>query len=284
MRKIRMGLLILLIAALVLSFAAAQADGWKAAAENGPRFKALFDTMRAYGKNPTDDNRIAVWKAVESIRAENTDDGDIAEAIAEHWITVFAPDYRMYLNHGEKNALELEKSFLSFGDKHAFVVLGYRLEDGEMSEELLGRCKAAAAAAASFPNALLICTGGATGENNPDNHTEAGEMKKYLCKRCGIEATRVLTEENSLTTLENARNTFGMIRDAGVDTITIITSNYHQRWGQVLYNALAAIEEKNSGYKVRIVGNYSYPAPGAHSSLFTSALSQLSSMPEFGAK
>ena len=67
----------------------------------------------------------------------------------------------------------------------------YLLPDGEMTEELVGRCKAAAAAAKAFPDSIIVCTGGATGANNPDGHTEAGLMKEYLVKRCGISRKRI---------------------------------------------------------------------------------------------
>ena len=41
--------------------------------------------------------------------------------------------------------------------------------------------------------------------------------------------------------------------------MTIVTSSYHQRWGQVLYNALAAVYGQRYGYTPEIVGNYSFP-------------------------
>ena len=39
-----------------------------------------------------------------------------------------------------------------------------------------------------------------------------------------------------------------------------MTSNYHQLWSQILFNAMAAIYEKETGYQVRMVGNYNYLA------------------------
>ena len=83
------------------------------------------------------------------------------------------------------------------------MVLGYELLNGGMTDELKGRCDAAAAAAKTFPASLLVCSGGATGQNNPQRHTEAGLMKDYLVDECGIAAERVFTDERALTTAEN---------------------------------------------------------------------------------
>ena len=83
-------------------------------------------------------------------------------------------------------------------------------------------------------------------------------MKNYLSKRCGIDADRILTEREALTTLENAEYSFRILQEEGIEKITIVTSDYHQRWGQVLFNALAAIYEKTTGYRVQIVGNYNF--------------------------
>ena len=50
---------------------------------------------------------------------------------------------------------------------------------------LMGLTKAAIAARV-FPDSILVCSGGATGDNNPERHTEAGLMKQYLAGTCGI--------------------------------------------------------------------------------------------------
>ena len=39
--------------------------------------------------------------------------------------------------------------------------------------------------------------------------------------------------------------------------MTIVTSLYHQRWGQAVYNALAELYRQQHGYSVEILGNYS---------------------------
>lgn len=55
-----------------------------------------------------------------------------------------------------------------------------------MTEDLIGRCGAAAATARAFPDSVLVCSGGAAGGSNPEKHTEAGMMKAYLSEQCGL--------------------------------------------------------------------------------------------------
>ena len=83
-------------------------------------------------------------------------------------------------------------------------------------------------------------------------------MKQYLTEVCGIDPARIFTDERAMTTAENAVNTFAIMKAQGVETMTIVTSSYHQRWGQALYNALAAIYERQRGYHARLVGNYCF--------------------------
>jgi len=49
---------------------------------------------------------------------------------------------------------EITDSGIPDTSSHAFIVLGYELKDGEMTDELKDRCKAAAAAAKMYPNTM----------------------------------------------------------------------------------------------------------------------------------
>ena len=180
---------------------------------------------------------------------------ELASAIAENWKRAWLdPDDRLYLYGAD------DPSLLPAAGRHAFVVLGYELKDGEMTEELIGRCDAAAASARAFPDAVLVCSGGATGENNPEQHTEAGLMKEYLVQNCGIAPERIFIDESAMTTLDNAVNTFAVLKSQGIDTITIVTSSYHQRRANILYEALAEIVRKTEGVSITVAGNYSCEA------------------------
>lgn len=220
--------------------------------------KLLTDLVTAY-EHPEDYDARTINADVAAIRAVDRKDGGIAKSIADHWKRVYLdPDYTLCLWQGGREAPELQKSSIPNSARHAIVVLGYELKNGAMQPELEGRCEAAAAMARSFPKTILVCTGGATGENNPNKHTEAGLMKAYLTERCGIDPARIFIDEQAMTTQENAVNCFEILRTQKANTMTIVTSSYHQRWGQAVYNALAAVYRAQKGYRIDIVGDYSY--------------------------
>ena len=153
-----------------------------------------------------------------------------------------------------------DPSALPVSGSHAFVVLGYQLQNGEMADELKGRCETAAEAARAFPGSILICTGGATGNNNPERHTEAGLMKQYLSEECGIDPDRILTEENAMTTAENALNTFTLLKERNISSITIVTSSYHQPNAHMLYYTMAAWYRYMEAYSVELACTFSFDA------------------------
>ena len=252
-------LLSVLMIALLLSGLAGVAEDWRPDEDNAINLaRLLIDLVYAY-ENPESDDSPRIDADLDAIRAVSASDYEIASAIAEHWRAVYLdPSYTLYLYSGGDRATELEAAGIADGDIGAIVVLGYELENGEMTRELMGRCDAAAAVARSFPSAILICSGGATGDNNPDNHTEAGMMKAYLTRKCGIDPARIFIDERAMTTVDNALNTFEILEAQDIRRMTIVTSSYHQRWGQAIYNAVGAIYRQRHGFSVEIVGNYSY--------------------------
>ena len=201
---------------------------------------------------------------------------DLAFSIAGHWKKIYLdPEYKLLIWGKD------DPSLIPVRGKHAFVVLGYQLQDGEMRDELKGRCDAAAAAAMAFPDSIIVCSGGATGANNPEHHTEAGLMKQYLTEVWGIDPDRIFNDERAMTTAENAINTFAILQEQGVETMTIVTSDYHQKWGQVLYNALASVYRTEQGYSAEIVGNFCFeiePSQGLYRLGHRIAISQLNSI------
>ena len=108
-----------------------------------------------------------------------------------------------------------------------------------------------------FIKKIDLPKGGATGPNNTEGHTEAGLMKQYLTENCGIDAERISIDERAMTTQENAVNTFEILKEQGVRTMTIVTSSYHQRWGESVYHTLAELFRRE-GYAVEMIGSYSY--------------------------
>lgn len=219
----------------------------------------LLEDLLMAKEQPGSEDEAHIEADLSAVQAVSEGDYPVAKAIADHWRQVYLDPAYALCCHGEGDlAPELAEAGIPDERTHAFVVLGYELQDGEMTDELKGRCEAAAAAARSFPNAILVCSGGATGPNNPEKHTEAGLMKQYLVEVCGIEESRIFTDERAMTTAENAVNTFAIMKEQGIESMTIVTSSYHQRWGQALYNALAAIYEQQQGYHARLIGNYCF--------------------------
>ena len=277
----KMKLSAMILALALLLCAPALAEDYHISEDNMTNFTNLLTGMMQAYEQPSEGDNAFFDMALEAIGSVSDTDLELATAILDHWKSVYLnPNYPLYLYQGEESAETLAVTNIPDSPTHAFVVLGYELKDGEMTDELIGRCNAAAAAARAYPTTILVCSGGATGDNNPEMHTEAGMMRDYLRNVCGIDEARIFTDERAMTTLENAVNTFAILREQGVQTLTVVTSAYHQRWGQVLYNAMAALQRLGSGYSAELVGNYSFPieAPEQFRQDDRFALRQLSSM------
>jgi len=81
--------------------------------------------------------------------------------------------------------------------------------------------------------------------------------------------------------VDNAVNTFAILQKQGVRTMTIVTSSYHQRRGQVIYNAVAALYRQLYGYSPEIAENYCLDIEPANEKLrndASTAISQLSAI------
>ena len=231
---------LLLAAAVIAVCCAASAEEEEQAATPEAFFADLADAQQAYYRIGEDEREL---------------DDELLSCIARDWKgTYLVQDYRILINGKD------DPAGLPVSGKHAFVVLGFELTDGEMADELKDRCEAAAAAAEAFPDSILVCSGGATGDNNPGRHTEAGLMKDYLTGQCGIAAERIFTDERAMDTVGNALNTFGILKEQGIEEITLVTSDYHQRRANVLYAALAEFIRETEGYTVALKGNFSCEA------------------------
>ena len=143
-------------------------------------------------------------------------------------------------------------------DSLCLVALGYRLNtDGSMRNELIERLKVVLAASQKYPNAFIICTGGATAINNP-SATEAGRMAEWL-RWQGVEARRLIVEDQSLTTAQNAAFSFEILTDnyPQIRQLAIISSDYHIATGALLFGAAAILRDSD----ISIVSNAAWHAP-----------------------
>lgn len=165
-------------------------------------------------------------------------------------------------------------------DELCLVALGFQLNpDGTMKDELISRLGVVLESANKYPNSLIVCTGGGTASENKDA-TESGRMAEWLIEN-GIAEERVIVEDKSLTTAQNAIFTYEILSDKypQVKKIAIISSDYHIATGVLLFGAEATIIADKAGEeKYEIISNAGWKAPsGTLSRMFQAgALIELS--------
>lgn len=149
-------------------------------------------------------------------------------------------------------------------DTLAIVVMGYQLnENGSMKPELLDRLGVAIRSAKKYPNAYILCTGGPT--SKMEGITEAAMMRQWMTI-CGIDESRIILEENSFSTTENAQNSLMLLYDSHpqIHSLAIVTSDYHMRRSVMMFEAASLYA---SGYDqqepITIVGNAASRTNGA---------------------
>ena len=183
---------------------------------------------------------------------------DADDGLGQRWEGIL--DYWKYVN----NQMPInEKSLpgnLPRDDSLCIVVLGYELNpDGTMKDELIGRMETALACARQYPNAYVLCTGGKTALYNK-NVSEGGMMRDWLRSR-GIETSRLIVESDSLSTAENAENSYAILRSKypKVQSVVIVSSNYHVPWGALMFETVfrthSASAEKGA---LHVVSNCAY--------------------------
>ncbi len=156
-------------------------------------------------------------------------------------------------------------------DELGIIVLGFQLNpDGTMKDELIERLTIALASAEKYPNAYIVCTGGGTAAEN-ESATESSEMAKWLIAN-GIDKKRVIIEDNSITTAQNALFTYDILTSLypSVKKLAIISSDYHIATGELLFKAEAILRANAPGNeKLEVISNAAWKAPsGSLSSMF----------------
>ena len=148
-------------------------------------------------------------------------------------------------------------------DALCIVVLGFQLNpDGTMKDELIQRLKVALSSALKYPNAYIVCTGGGTAAKNI-SATEAGEMAEWLEEQ-GIDKSRIIVEDRSLTTAQNAIFTYEILTSGYpmVRSIAIISSDYHIATGELLFTSEAILRaESPDDAAPAVISNAAWDAP-----------------------
>ena len=215
------------------------------------------------------EERIAVL--LQELQSVDADAARRWESIMALWTTV-------------NTALPVNENVLPDGlpdtDALCIVALGFQLNpDGTMRDELIRRLTVVKNSAEKYPNALIVCTGGGTAAENK-SATEAGKMAEWLAEN-GIAAERVIVEDKSLTTAQNAIYTYDILTERFPQAIQLasVSSDYHIATGALLFEAEAILRaEKAGGEAMRVVSNAAWKAPaGALSTMFQAgALIELS--------
>ena len=105
-------------------------------------------------------------------------------------------------------------------------------------------------------------------------------MAEWLAEE-GIDSRRIIVEDRSLTTAQNAVYTYEILTDAypQVSQLAIVSSDYHIATGTLLFGAEAILRREEAGKeRLTVVSNAAYRAPsGSLSAMFQAgALIELS--------
>ena len=141
-------------------------------------------------------------------------------------------------------------------DALCIVIMGYQLnKNGSMKPELMERLEVALKSAEKYPDALLLCCGGGTAENN-SRVTEADRMTEWLVGK-GVDPDRIITENRSMSTVENAKYICRELKNyPQVREIAIVSSDYHILRATVLVQARAILELRSADVEpLRVVSN-----------------------------
>ena len=208
-----------------------------------------------------------VWKAAfdlyekkcnctDTIEAVSPQLYDIAENDDEVKADVLAMEelFSYWDRANEKDFVNVDlKDNLPNDDSLCIVILGYSLSpNGEVRDELMMRLDAGIEAAEKYPNAHVLVTGGGTALLAP-SVKEADKMAEYLIDN-GIDPSRIIVENNSLSTSENAVYSEVLLRKdyPEINKLFIVTSDYHVPMACSIFEGWFIM--KNSD--IRVISNY----------------------------
>lgn len=195
-------------------------------------YQLVTDMVYAFRKQLEDREQI-IAADVQALKEHDAALGEAWGGIMEYWDYA---DNRLELNY------ETLPETLPRDGSLCIVVLGFQLlPEGGMSQEMLGRCKLALTAARQYPQAYLAVTGGGTAVMNA-GVTEADVMAHWFLEQ-GIDEDRIIVEDRSSTTEENAKFTLKILTEQypQIRSLAIVTSDYHVPLGCTLFTEAALL-------------------------------------------
>lgn len=205
----------------------------------------------SYYKNYQEDANTDIERLLNEISVIDSTLAKTWEKIMDYWSEVNSDGFT---NVGEVPI------GLPTDDSIAIVVLGFALnDDGTMKEELVGRLQTGLDIAKQYPHSYIVVTGGGTAKNNP-NVTEGGLMGEWFIEQ-GLDKNRVIIENQAPNTVGNAENTYAILNEKypNVDSVVLVTSDYHVPRGCLLYNSKFILEAfENKSQPIDIIANAGY--------------------------
>lgn len=219
----------ILIACLCLCLLGGSVPAAQAAEETSPQ-----RLLGAYCTN--DSGKIESY--LDALEAKSPAEGALWRRIMTDWVRLNEAgfeDHRVLLDD------------LPQDDSLCIVVFGYGLgADGSIQPELEDRLYVALNAARQHPNAYVAVTGGQTSE--VAGVTEGGQMAAWL-RAQGVAESRLIVEDQALSTTQNAANTYKLLTSAypQVKTLAVVTSDYHVACAGVLLQIWSDYQSQVNG-------------------------------------
>ena len=219
----------ILIACLCLCLLGGSVPAAQAAEETNPQ-----RLLSAYCAN--DSGKIE--SCLDALEAESPAEGTLWRRIMTNWAR---------LNEAGFEDHRVLPDDLPQDDSLCIVAFGYGLgADGSIQPELEDRLYVALNAARQYPNAYVAVTGGQTSE--VAGVTEGGQMAAWL-RAQGVAESRLIVEDQALSTTQNAANTYKLLTSAypQVKTLAVVTSDYHVACAGVLLQIWSDYQSQVNG-------------------------------------
>ena len=179
-----------------------------------------------------------IESCLDALEAESPAEGALWRRIMTDWVR---------LNEAGFEDHRVLPDDLPQDDSLCIVVFGYGLgADGSIQPELEDRLYVALNAARQYPNAYVAVTGGQTSE--VAGVTEGGQMAAWL-RAQGVAESRLIVEDQALSTTQNAANTYKLLTSAysQVKTLAVVTSDYHVACAGVLLQIWSDYQSQVNG-------------------------------------
>lgn len=219
----------ILIACLCLCLLGGSVPAAQAEEETNPQ-----QLLSAYCAN----DRGKIESCLDALEAENPAEGALWRRIMTDWVR---------LNEAGFEDHRVLPDDLPQDDSLCIVVFGYGLgADGSIRPELEDRLYVALNAARQYPDAYVAVTGGQTSE--VAGVTEGGQMAAWL-RAQGVAESRLIVEDQALSTTQNAANTYKLLTSAypQVKTLAVVTSDYHVACAGVLLQIWSDYQSQVNG-------------------------------------